>query len=141
MKKGLNRDHQQQLQHHSNINLQTSSFPSSFNTSDNQSNNLQHQPPRHHLYNNPVPQVQSQFTSLALNNYNHQSQGYNRPIQHSRNTSSPRPNNVVVRPSVQHSQSQQPQAARWVPHSIKNVQPKTLSAEDHNQAIFRKVRG
>lgn len=126
MKKGLNRDHQQQLQHHQNFNLSNSSFP--FNNYNNQSNFHHTQAPRHHFNNNSIPQVQSQFTSLSLNNLQS-----SRAAQQSRNTSSP--NNVVGRSKAQS------QAERWVPHSIKNVQPKSLSAEEHNQATFRKVRG
>lgn len=134
MKKGLNRDHQQQLQHHQNFNLPTSSFP--FNNFNNQAN-FHHQQPRHHLYNNSIPQVQSQFTSLSLNSQNQQQQSPRQYQQHqqSRNTSSP--NYVVIRPSAQSSS----QPERWVPHSIKNVQHKSLGSEEPNQAIFRKVRG
>lgn len=130
MKKGLNRDHQQQLQHHQNFNLTNPSFP--FNNYNNQSNFHHSQASRHHFYNS-IPQVQSQFTSLSLNN--HQASRTAQQQQQSRNTSSPNTNNVVGRSTVQS------QAERWVPHSIKNVQQKSLSAEEHNQATFRKVRG
>lgn len=131
MKKGLNRDHQQQLQHHQNFNLSNSSFP--FNNYNNQPNIHHSQAPRHHFYNNSIPQVQSQFTSLSLSSQ--QSRVVQQQQQQSRNTSSPNTDNVVGRPTVQS------QAERWVPHSIKNVQQKSLSAEEHNQATFRKVRG